>query len=502
VIEKHVVRVRRRPLDASKLGYFRYGRLGDKVVLTNDAGEWLLLAQGDFDALLAGQLTEAHPQWADLSHLGFVRADIDVEALAGRIRRKKAFLGRGPHLHVVVVTLRCNQSCSYCHASRAPMSRTETDMSLETAKGVVDMAMSSSSPTINFEYQGGEPTVNMDVIRFMVEYSREKNRHEGKELVHSVVTNFTAMTEEIAEWMLTEGIMVCTSLDGPADLHDANRPLTGAGAAYATVLNWMGYFNRRYVEMGLDPELWHVDALLTTTRPTLSRWKEVVDLYVGLGIRNIHLRPLNPYGFAAARWKQLGYSVEEFLDFYARALDYIIELNLDGVEVMEGTAATLLTKILTPDDPNYVDIRSPCGAATGQVAYDHDGTVFPCDEARMLAAMGDPFLQLGTVQTTTMPEVLTHPTVRAMAVASITDALPMCSTCWNAPFCGVCPVHSYKTHGDLFGQRVQSPLCKSYMTMSALLLEKLGSDEDGRIEKILRRWVIQRPRSPAPGCEG
>ena len=52
------------------------------------------------------------------------------------------------------------------------------------------------SPYLNFEFQGGEPTVNMDVIKFVVDYSREKNKYEKKILDHSLVTNMTYMNEE------------------------------------------------------------------------------------------------------------------------------------------------------------------------------------------------------------------------------------------------------------------------------------------------------------------
>ena len=38
--------------------------------------------------------------------------------------------------------------------------------------------MRTPSPYLNFEFQGGEPTVNMDVIKFVVDYSREKNKYE------------------------------------------------------------------------------------------------------------------------------------------------------------------------------------------------------------------------------------------------------------------------------------------------------------------------------------
>ena len=208
----HTVSLPRPRLEVSRLGFFRWGSVGSKVVLTNDAGEWELLERGDFDALLDGRLGPEHVRWEALTSKGIVREGCDLEDLAARVARKKRFIGSGPHLHIVITTLRCNQDCRYCHASR-------TDMSLETAKKVVDVAMQSTSPYINFEYQGGEPTVNMDVIKFCVDYSREKNRYEGKTLDHSLVTNMTSMNEEKAEWLLANNVVGNTTAeaDAPTD---------------------------------------------------------------------------------------------------------------------------------------------------------------------------------------------------------------------------------------------------------------------------------------------
>ena len=160
------------------------------------AGQWHFLSKPHFEDLLAGRVADGHPQHGALQTKGFLRNGLDIDELSRKIRRKKEFVGQGPHLHIVITTLRCNQSCKYCHASRTSMDKVDTDMSLETAKSVVDLAMQSPSPYINFEYQGGEPTVNMEALKFIVEYSREKNKYEKKQLEHSVVTNMTYMTEE------------------------------------------------------------------------------------------------------------------------------------------------------------------------------------------------------------------------------------------------------------------------------------------------------------------
>ena len=131
--------------------------------------------------------------------------------------------------------------------------------------------------------------------------------------------------------------------------------------------------------------------------------------------------------------------MEEYLDFYEQIFDYIIELNLKGVQIMEGTAATFLKKILTPNDP-FVDIRSPIGSGTGQLAYNYDGKIYPSDEGRMVAAMGDDYFLLGDTRTSSYDDLVSHPTVKTLAVSSLLDTLPACHTCWNAPYCGVRPI--------------------------------------------------------------
>jgi His-Xaa-Ser system radical SAM maturase HxsB len=506
LIETRSIRVPKAQVKAEKLGFFRYGYVGEKVLLTNDGGEWHLLSVDDFRLFLSGNMPEEHGEYVGLQAKGFFRKGMDLTGLAEKVRRKRYYVDYGPHLHVMITTLRCNQGCKYCHASRTDMDRVDTDMSPEVVTHAVDLAFESTSPYICFEYTGGEPTVNMDAIHQSVAYAKEKQKSSGKMVDHSVVTNMTWMNEERAEWLMDEGVLVCTSLDGPRDLHNWNRTWVKRADnfpdaldprdnnAYDRVLHWISYFNRRYIERGKDPGLWHVDALMTTTRKTLGMWKELVDLYVDLGIRNVKIRPLNPYGFATKTWRVIGYSMDEYLEFYETVLDYVIELNKQGVQVQEGTAALFLKKILTPDDPNYVDIRNPIGSGTGQVAYNFDGGIFPSDEGRMLAGMGSDFFQIGVLGESTYDSVVKHPTVRALVVSSLLDSLPACHNCWNLPYCGVRPINNYMETGDLFAQRPNTPKCKEHLAISRLLFERLARDKDGTVEAIFRRWIINRPR--------
>ena len=123
------------------LGFFRFGDVDQWKILTNDAGEWHVLNHTDFNTLLKGKLTDEHPEYLSLQRKGFIRSDLDLEDLSDKLRKKKQWLGQGPHLAVVITTLRCNQSCRYCHASRTDMHRVDTDMSLDIVKKVVDLSL-------------------------------------------------------------------------------------------------------------------------------------------------------------------------------------------------------------------------------------------------------------------------------------------------------------------------------------------------------------------------
>jgi His-Xaa-Ser system radical SAM maturase HxsB len=305
------------------------------------------------------------------------------------------------------------------------------------------------------------------------------------------------MTDEKADWLLDNGVMMCTSLDGPREVHEWNRHLARA-SSYDEVTKWIKTINERHAARGRDPGAVYVNALLTVTQATIKADpKAVVDEYVRLGLKSIHFRPLNPFGFATKTWQRIGYSAEEYLDWYRRALAYVIELNRSGVEILEKKLALYLQKIFTDTDPNYMELRSPCGAGTGQMAYNFDGKVYTCDEGRMIGRMGDSIFQVGDVtEGTAHRDYVGHETVRAMAAASYLDSVPGCSDCAYNPYCGVCPIYNYVEQGDLFGKMPGSDWCKISMGICDYLFGRLSTDGD-ELKNLLLRWTMDKDRAAA-----
>ncbi len=469
---------------------YNFRRLGDRVLVTTPLGDWTWLTPDEFEQFRSGRVAPGTPLHERLSQARLVSEAIDVQQEAARWWRKKSFLAAGPTLHAFVLTERCNHGCQYCHSSVVGMERTDTDMTPDVARRAVDFALSCPAEWINIEFQGGEPMANWPVLQEVVRYAKARNAEVGKKLSFSLVTNFSLMTDERLDWLVAERIQICTSLDGPEDLHNRVRIWRG-GNSHATTVQWIRRVNERYAELGLDPTLYRVEALPTITRLSLGRWRDIVDEFVRVGCRAVFLRKLDPFGFAARTRARLGYTMDEFLAFYERAFDYIVALNLRGVEVLERNAAIMLTKILGDTDPNYLDLRTPGGAAIGQLGYHPDGGIYSSDEGRMVAAMGDDAFRLGSVLEDDFSTVMQRPVVRSLVMASTNLANPDCVQCAYQAWCGLQPEYNYKTQGSIFGRLRESDWCRKHKGIFDIVMRRLLEASEAERE-VFERWTTLR----------
>ncbi len=472
---------------------FRFRKVGGDYLLTNFLGDWVFVSPDEMRLLARGEFDAGSPLHAKLAEKNFVRASLDVTQAAERIARKKRFLNYGPNLHMAIVTLRCNETCVYCHASRANMDAVHTDMTPEISEKVVDLMLQSTSPGVTLEFQGGEPLVNFPVMKHMIEYAIARNRAYGKDLEFTMVSNLALMDEEKLAYLIDRKVQICTSIDGPEHVHTKQRILVG-GNSHREAVKWIERINKAYIDIGLDPTLYHVEALLTTTREALKLPREIVDTYVSLGCRAIFLRPVDPFGFAGKTAQIVEYDRAAYHEFYRTAVEHILDLNRKGEQVLERYASIFLTKILADEEPNFLDIRSPCGSGIGALAYNYDGKIFTSDEGRMMYETGDSAFQIGDVFTSNYRGLMKHETVRALVMASIRETQPDCANCAYVPYCGVQPEHSYRTQGTIFGRMRESTTCAVHKGIQDFLFDKLR-ENDPKTTEILRRWTTVRPRT-------
>ncbi len=229
-----------------------------------------------------------------------------------------------------------------------------------------------------------------------------------------------------------------------------------------------------------------VSALMTTTRSSLNRVKEIIDEYLAQDMEGIFLRPLSPYGFALKTKSFKAYGVEEWNNFYEQGLEYIIDLNKKGVAFKEYYAATILAKMFTSQDPGYVDLMSPAGIGISAIIYNYDGVVYPSDESRMLAEMGDQSFRLGNVLTNSYEEIFLNEALLGPIEESFAYSVPMCNECAFEDYCGADPVFHHGVHKDFVARKPESQFCNRNMSIFKYLINRMESDQF--VKELFMKW--------------
>jgi His-Xaa-Ser system radical SAM maturase HxsB len=400
---------------------------------------------------------------------GLIVDEDNIRRVIEGYRNLNANLFTDTGLHIAVVTKRCNLRCAYCHAQGGDSSE---DMSLDVASRVLQYLFDVRNKSVTLEFQGGEPLLNWPVVKFMTEHARKFNTL-GKNLNIVLVTNLLLMDDEKMRFLIEHNVDVCTSLDGPADVHDKNKMDAQGQGTHAQVVEKIRRFSK---QLGRQIHL-----LPTITKHSLAHPERIVDEYLSLGQGDIALRPVSKIGYACSCWEDIGYTAEEFNVFYTKAMAYIMKLNLSGTHLSERSARTILTKVLLKKDPGYVDMMNPCGAGRAVMSYAPDGSCYPTDEARML---GDDIFRLGNMRNDNYDHMINNDNLIYLLSAG-------CSDLWSyrsvfSPWRGIDPVVNYAVEKNVIPKgdsRLQLILTHQFRSVFSYLLG------DKKYTEIFQRWI-------------
>ena len=459
---------------------FNFLRIAGLEVLVNEVGDMQFVPEGTVREIVEKRLDKRNDLYKTL-HANFFITDTPIHPLfdvyVERLSEKKSFLDSHTALHIFVLTLRCNQNCIYCQASSQQETSCHVTMSKHTMEKAVNLMFKSRSPHLTMEFQGGEPSLEYDILKFGIEKAEEINATEKRHITYVLCTNSINLTDRILELCKHNKVLISTSLDGPAFLHNKNR---GKLDSYEKVV--AGISKARKL-LGYD----NVSALMTTSFDGLNYPIEIVDEYVKLGFSNIFIRALNPYGLAAENDDWEDYT-NRFILFYKTALDHIIELNLNGTFFREEYATIILRKMITSFNSGFVDLQSPAGIVNSVIVYNYDGYVYASDESRMLAEMNDYTFRLGSIDDD-YESIVYGRKVRDFAKVWSNETLAGCSDCALKVFCGADPVRNYTIQRDMYGYRPESLLCKKNKAIIEYIIEliiKRGEE----VLPVFKSWFL------------
>jgi His-Xaa-Ser system radical SAM maturase HxsB len=443
----------------------------DALLCVNDTGRHFTASATFVEQLASGNMPVADAR--RLRDLGHVLAPDDALGWVAHARGVAERLTQAGQLDylILVPTLRCNLACSYCQVSRVGIDRAGFDWSKETLAAVLDTIGRLPTRRIKIEFQGGEPTLRPDLIRVVMDACA---RFDERQFV--ICTNLLDVSEEVIEIFDHPDVFISTSLDGNAALHGRNRTKDkGTTDRF--------FANLRSVIERYGPR--KISALPTIDASSPPDIDDLIDVYVAHGFESIFLRPINFQGFARKRHKASRAQDDGWRNYYERFVRTIIARNwADRDRVLEETYFSIaLRRIFQPGRDRHVDLRNPNPMGVDYIVVDHDGVVYPTDEARMLARSGVIDLSIGTIAGGWDGEA------RALLNQHVTNLDdPACNSCAYQPFCGRDVVDDIARYGRIDQPRYDTQFCRRHLHLFDFVFQ-LIYDDDPAVRYSLARWL-------------
>lgn len=367
---------------------------------------------------------------------------------------------------ILVPTLRCNLSCSYCQVSRVAEKATGFDWSEDTLKAVLNFIDRLNFEKLKIEFQGGEPLLALAKLNRVRDHCRS-NRYNVEFVV---CTNLQSLSDEAIDFLSHDDVMVSTSFDGTMVNHEKQR----MGSA-TEMSQFKSNIQNLFTEFGSEKI-----SLLPTLDPLdLPDPAELIDSFLEFGVTSIFLRPVANYGFARKAHDAQKVS-SSWYAFHDKIISEMVRRNFeDGTRLEDFYLSLCLRRILRSDTNGHVDLRNPNLLGRDYIVIDYDGTFYPTDEARMLTRTGQVDLSVGHIQ-----NEINQSKLDLLNSYSSNYGDPDCDACKHQQYCGRDVIDDLSRYGTIDLPRHQTEFCKRQMYMYGLIEEMLGSSDPATLHSL------------------
>lgn len=359
-----------------------------------------------------------------------------------------------PRIHVMAKPTGaiCNLDCSYCFfldkEELYPGSKFRmTDEVLETY--IQQLIQAHRTPEVTVAWQGGEPTLmGLDFFRKAIAY-QEKYRKPGMTFENTLQTNGTLLTDEWCEFFKDNNYLIGLSLDGPRELHDANRVDKGGGPTFDKVMKGLRLLQKHGVEYNILTTVNRVNSQhpLEVYRflrdEAKTSWMQFIPVVERI---NDDGKTLYQQGTTVSENSVLA---DQFGKFLIEIFDEWIRWDVGEVFVQTFEAAVRSWLNL----PTGMCFFSPtCGMG---VALEHNGDLYSCDH------FVEPDYLLGNIQETPMAALVGSKKQSQFGKDKLESLPKYCRDCEVRFAChGECPKHRFITTPD--GEPGLNYLCAGY----------------------------------------
>jgi uncharacterized protein len=265
----------------------------------------------------------------------------------------------------LAIAQKCNLGCTYCYAQQGEFGGAAKNMELTEALRAVDLLVGTAEPgaRLNLAFLGGEPLVNRKVLRAATERAVKLAGSRDAKVTFSITTNGTLLTEDDGRFFEQHGFAVTISIDGPREVHDAQRPFKGGGGSYDAVMKRVGPLLQMQQKM-------QVSARVTVTPINLSL-RRTLDTFIAAGFHSVGFSPMlsAPTGEGEMQSEDLELMLGEMIDCgqeFERA-------SRSGRRYPFANMVNAMREIHRGTHRPY-----PCGAGAGYLGVSAEGELSAC----------------------------------------------------------------------------------------------------------------------------
>lgn len=263
----------------------------------------------------------------------------------------------------------CNMRCRYCFYADE-MAKRETPnfgmMQLATLQAVLEKLLAETTHSCTIAFQGGEPTLaGLSFFQKAVELCKKLNVH-GCEIHFAIQTNGLLIDKEWCRFFSENHFLVGVSLDGPKDLHDANRPDCAGKGTYSRVMHALQLLQSHGVE---------TNVLTVLTADTAKSYRRTYNFFCRSGLEYQQYIPCldalgeprgtNPWSLTPAGFEQ----------YLKTAFDCWYQDAMNGHKRSHRYFDNLLL-MMNGQMPETCGMMGICSM---QYVVEADGSVYPCD---------------------------------------------------------------------------------------------------------------------------
>jgi uncharacterized protein len=312
---------------------------------------------------------------------------------------------------VLEVAQACNLRCTYCYAGGGSYGAPSRLMQPEVARRAARFLVESSGERkrVTLVLFGGEPLLNLPAMQAAVIEAQAAASAAGKELAVSLTTNGTRFTPPVVEFLRAHRIALTVSIDGPPQIHDANRRYAGGGGTYDDVVAGLEVLRAHR----LKPPA----ARVTLNPPQWPRIPEVFAHLLQLGFAEVGIAPATPVEAALLPSPE---QENALFEAYAALAD-AFRANAAAGRVLPFSNLIDLLARLHAGHAREV----PCGAGLGYLAADASGRFFLCHRLAGTEAFAAGSLDDG----------IDHARISASLDAQAATRREACAACWARTLC-------------------------------------------------------------------